>query len=576
MEKRKYIVLARKYRPKKLSDIIGQTEICEIIKGAVKLDRVPHAFLFSGTRGVGKTTIARIISKIVNCNNINLSDADPCGNCSNCVSIDKENNIDVVEIDAASRTGVSDVREIIENTGYKPVEAKKKIYIIDEIHMLSKAAFNALLKTLEEPPEDVIFIFATTETEKIPVTILSRCQKFELRRIGISLMTNFLKKIAEKENLNLDDESSTLIAQASEGSVRDALSILDNVLSRGEVINAIIVKDVLGLSDNNLVIDLYKLLCKGDVKLALEKFEELYEKGATLNILAKSLMDLCFYSMKLRCGLDHKDIYLDSNTLDRLKDISQNYGIDFLTRFWELMQRYMNEIQGSFDEKQSFEMAIMRLCYVSLIPTPFEALNHKVENTESVGVDNENDQKLSKLNSKDQKIIDSKENHSVLKNNVSKKNNLAEKVVVDTLNNPKQIKPDFESQMLRFKEFVDIIESESEMQVSFHLRNSFRLFSLQEINTDKKVGEIQLESVNKSIDSKSILWKATKILEKKMNHKWIFSLSIKKGYESIAEYEMKRRDEQINEFKKKEIIKKILEIIPSSEVISIKKIIDNN
>jgi hypothetical protein len=236
----------------------------------------------------------------------------------------------------------------------------------------------------------------------------------------------------------------------------------------------------------------------------------------------------------------------------------------------------MNEIQGSFDEKQSFEMAIMRLCYVSLIPTPFEALNHKVENIESVSLDIKNDQKLSKLNSKDEKIIDSKENHSALKHNVSKKNNLAEKVVVNTLNNPKQIKPDFESQMLRFREFVDIIEAESEMQISFHLRNSFKLFSLQEINTDKKVGEIQLESINKSIDSQSILWKATKILEKKMNHKWIFSLSIKKGYESIAEYEIKRRDEQINEFKKKEIIKKILEIIPSSEVISIKRVTDNN
>ena len=207
MTDNEYIVLARKYRPKKFSDIIGQDEVCSVIEGAIKLNRVAHAFLFSGTRGIGKTTIARILAKTLNCENLDLKNPEPCGKCKNCISIDNDSNIDVVEIDAASRTGVADVREIIENINYKPVDAKKKIFIIDEVHMLSKAAFNALLKTLEEPPLDVVFIFATTETEKVPVTILSRCQRFVLRRVDLNMITEHLINVSKKEGYTLDKES---------------------------------------------------------------------------------------------------------------------------------------------------------------------------------------------------------------------------------------------------------------------------------------------------------------------------------------------------------------------------------
>ena len=266
-ETKNYIVLARKYRPKKLSEIIGQEETCKIIEGSVKLGRLAHAFLFSGTRGVGKTTLARILSKIVNCSNLNQETTEACGNCENCTSIDSDSNMDVIEIDAASRTGVSDVREIIDNVNYKPVSAKKKIFIIDEVHMLSKAAFNALLKTLEEPPLDVIFIFATTETEKLPLTILSRCQKFQLKRISTDKISDFLLKVSKKENFQISKEGCDLISQSSEGSVRDALSILENVLTRGNPVKIDVIRGVLGLSDNNLVLKLFESLCSGDVKI---------------------------------------------------------------------------------------------------------------------------------------------------------------------------------------------------------------------------------------------------------------------------------------------------------------------
>ena len=563
MKNKSYKVLARKYRPTKLSEIIGQDDICKIIKGSIKLNRLPHAFLFSGTRGVGKTTIARIISKIVNCENIDLSNPEPCGECASCISITKEKNMDVVEIDAASRTGVADVREIIENLGYKAVEAKKKIYIIDEVHMLSKAAFNALLKTLEEPPEDVIFIFATTETDKIPVTIMSRCQKFELRRVDTSRLSDFLIEVSKKEDFELEKDSALLISQASEGSVRDALSILDNVLSRGTPILLNTVKDVLGLSDNNLVIDLFEYLCEGDVKRALLKFEEIYTKGASLDILAKMLMNICFHTIKLKSGLEMKNFLLDLNVLERVEVISNKYQIVFLTRFWELLQKYITEIQSSFDEKQCFEMTIMRLCYVSLLPTPFEVLQ-------------ENSKK--EYNSTNYEMINEKESQKQNINDQSYENsdNLARNLNFQSNKSSSQDIVSFDSQIKKFKTLTNLIESESEMQTVYHLRNSFKLNSLAEINSDKKIGEIQLESINKKIDSKNILWNATEIIEKKTGQRWIFSLSSKKGKKSINEYDKEKNIEVIKEIKKNEIIKKILEIIPSSEIVSVKKLNQNN
>ena len=563
MENKSYKVLARKYRPKKLSEIIGQEETCKIIKGSIKLNRLPHAFLFSGTRGVGKTTIARIISKIVNCEKIDLSNPEPCGECASCISISEEKNMDVVEIDAASRTGVADVREIIENLNYKAVEVKKKIYIIDEVHMLSKAAFNALLKTLEEPPEDIIFIFATTETDKIPVTIMSRCQKFELRRIDTSRLSDFLIEVSKKEDFELGEESALLISQASEGSVRDALSILDNVLSRGTPILLDTVKEVLGLSDNNLVIDLFEYLCEGDIKKALLKFEEIYTKGASLDILAKMLMNICFHTIKLKSGLEKKTFLLDSNVLERVEVISNKYQIVFLTRFWELLQKYVTEIQSSFDEKQCFEMTIMRLCYVSLLPTPFEVLQ-------------ENSKK--EYNSTNNEMIKKKESQKENINDKSYENtdNLARNLNFQSNESSSQDIISFDSQIKKFKTLTNLIEHESEMQIAYHLRNSFKLNSLVEINSKKKIGEIELESINKKIDSKNILWNATKIIEKKTGQRWIFSLSSKKGKKSISEYDKEKDIEVIKEIKKNEIIKKILEIIPSSEIVSVKKLNQNN
>ena len=563
MTDNEYIVLARKYRPKKFSDIIGQDEVCSVIEGAIKLNRVAHAFLFSGTRGIGKTTIARILAKTLNCENLDLKNPEPCGKCKNCISIDNDSNIDVVEIDAASRTGVADVREIIENINYKPVDAKKKIFIIDEVHMLSKAAFNALLKTLEEPPLDVVFIFATTETEKVPVTILSRCQRFVLRRVDLNMITDHLINIAKKEGYTLDKESAQIISICSEGSMRDSLSILDNVLARNKKISPELVRNVIGLTDNTQALDLFESLCNGEVKLSLEKFQELYEKGISIDELAKSLMKLTYNLALIKSKFENSYDLFDSKSIDRLKKLSEKFEMDFLTRFWEVMQRYLNELSDTFDEKQCFEMAIMRMCYISLIPTPFEALIKKEDNKKRLEEIEENQQSSQNNDSQ----ITQKKTSEIVNNNLALKKDLLDQ---------NKISKNSESNLKKFTKLVEFLEKKSEMLVAYHLRNSFRLVSYSELDGNKDAFHIELENIGENEEAQSILWKASKILGKLTNKRWILSITNNSGFKSLSEIEQLNYERKVEQIKKEDSIKKILDIIPSSEVTSVKEIEKEN
>ena len=559
-----YIVLARKYRPKKFSDIIGQNEVCSVIEGAIKLKRVAHAFLFSGTRGVGKTTIARILAKTLNCESLDGNTLNPCEKCSNCISIQKESNIDVIEIDAASRTGVADVREIIENINYKPVNAKKKVFIIDEVHMLSKAAFNALLKTLEEPPLDVVFIFATTETEKVPITILSRCQKFVLRRVDFNKISEHLVNISEKEGFTLDLESANLISVCSEGSLRDALSILENVLAKNKPIDIDLVRQTIGLSDHSQCLDLFEFIFKGKVVEAMNKFQSLYENGISTDELAKLLMTYSYNLATLKSGVKNSNDFLDSKTNERLKKISEIYEMDFITRFWELMQRYLNELSDTFDEKQCFEMTIIRICYVSLIPTPFEVLKKTSTVKTEVSIDEKK-----KNDFKDNENTDrAQTNH-----HRSSNDNLAlKKKIVE----PNLSSNDHTNDLEKFSNIVQLIEDNSEMLIAYHLRHSFRLVSFTEFIGDKPVSNVELESVSANEESKNILWKASKLLTNLTKKRWVLSITNKKGLQSLAEFSESKYKDRINEIKKEQTIKKILDIIPYSEVVSIEKIVKEN
>jgi DNA polymerase-3 subunit gamma/tau len=557
-----YIVLARKYRPKNLKDVIGQEDICSVIEGSIKLNRVAHAFLFSGTRGVGKTTLARILAKILNCEKLEVENIEACHKCANCISIENESNMDVIEIDAASRTGVADVREIIENINYKPVSSKKKIFIIDEVHMLSKAAFNALLKTLEEPPSDVTFIFATTETEKIPVTVLSRCQHFSLQRVSLELIAKHLIQVSKLEGYELDFEASKLIAQCSEGSMRDALSILENVFAKGEKINISIVREVLGISDLSAVIMLFENLCKGDVNLSFDCFEKLYSQGVSIDQLAKSLMSLAYNLSLVKSGIKNTSEFFDEQSSKKLEDISKNFEMDFIIRFWELMQKYVNELTDVFNEKQCFEMIIMRLCYASLLPTPFEVIKKKsdiqsLKKNGEILEDNKLDQsKNMNLNSS----VD-----GVINDNLARKKNIPK----ESTENNKEV------ELKKFAEIVSLIEKQSEMLVAYHLKNSFRLVSFSEPKSQTSVGNIELQSIDDNHESKKILWSASKTLEFITKKRWILTISNKIGLKSLQEVEDEKKNKNIEKLKNEKLIKKILEIIPSSEVISVKPIKKN-
>ena len=557
-----YIVLARKYRPKNLKDVIGQEDICSVIEGSIKLNRVAHAFLFSGTRGVGKTTLARILAKILNCEKLEVENIEACHKCANCISIENESNMDVIEIDAASRTGVADVREIIENINYKPVSSKKKIFIIDEVHMLSKAAFNALLKTLEEPPTDVTFIFATTETEKIPVTVLSRCQHFSLQRVSLELIAKHLIQVSKLEGYELDFEASKLIAQCSEGSMRDALSILENVFAKGEKINISIVREVLGISDLSAVIMLFENLCKGDVNLSFDCFEKLYSQGVSIDQLAKSLMSLAYNLSLVKSGIKNTSEFFDEQSSKKLEDISKNFEMDFIIRFWELMQKYVNELTDVFNEKQCFEMIIMRLCYASLLPTPFEVIKKKSD-IQSLKKNGEilEDNKLDQ--SKNMNLNSSAD--GVINDNLARKKNIPK----ESTENNKEV------ELKKFAEIVSLIEKQSEMLVAYHLKNSFRLVSFSEPKSQTSVGNIELQSIDDNHESKKILWSASKTLEFITKKRWILTISNKIGLKSLQEVEDEKKNKNIEKLKNEKLIKKILEIIPSSEVISVKPIKKN-
>jgi DNA polymerase-3 subunit gamma/tau len=367
-----YVVLARKYRPQKFSELVGQDVLVQTLTNAIKNNRLHHGYILHGIRGVGKTTTARIIAKTLNCLNIkDQSQIEACGSCSNCVAIASSSHQDVFEFDAASRTGVDDVREIIDSIAYAPVLGKYKIYIIDEFHMMSDSAFNALLKTLEEPPANVKFIFATTEIHEVPKTILSRCQKFDLRRLEESEIFNHLKNILLKENFTADDQALNLIAKASEGSVRDSLSILDQALATNnhqQHLSVDIIEKMFGLSDRFKNIELLDFIIKGDIENAEKTFKKIYSISSDLIILAKDLLEIIH---KISCLKLIKNYEIDSYSklqIEKLTEIANNTEIIHLIRVWQLISKNLKDLDSASSAKIYFEMLMIKICHLMLIP----------------------------------------------------------------------------------------------------------------------------------------------------------------------------------------------------------------
>ena len=373
-----YRVLARKYRPKDFDDLIGQEVLVRTLSNAIAQNRLAHAFLLTGIRGIGKTTTARIIARALNCmGEVGQGSATirPCGVCPNCIAIMQDRHVDVIEMDAASRTGVDDIREIIDTVHYAPANARYKIYIIDEVHMLSKNAFNALLKTLEEPPPHTKFIFATTEIRKVPVTVLSRCQRFDLRRIDSQQLTQHYLNVAAKEDAVADESAIKLIARAADGSVRDGLSLLDQAIARGDgKVTLDDVKDMLGLADRSLSLDLCRQLLRGEMPAALDSFGQMQSAGADPLQVLQDLAELIHLLTKAQAipsYAAHPDVAEgDRELLTALSDIK----IPALTRCWQILLKGITEVQSAANPAQAAEIVLIRLAYAANLPPPGELI----------------------------------------------------------------------------------------------------------------------------------------------------------------------------------------------------------
>ena len=379
-----YQVLARKYRPQKFSELVGQDALVRTITNAIREDRIAHSFILTGVRGVGKTTTARIIARSLNCVGADGQGGptiSPCGICEHCKAIADSRDVDVLEMDAASRTGVDNIRELLDGVRYLPASARFKIYIIDEVHMLSIAAFNALLKTLEEPPPHVKFIFATTEIRKLPVTVLSRCQRFDLRRIGAEQLVAHFGSVAEAEGVKAEAEALKLIAGAAEGSARDGLSLLDQAIAHcGGQVTVAQVREMLGLADRARIYDLFEVLMKGDVAEVLAQLREQYDLGADPEVVLRDLLELTHLLTRLQVAAEAgADPGLSKTEQQRADALAKRLSMPILARTWQMLLKGLAEVRTAPSTLAAVEMILIRLAYSTDLPTPLDAVRQVLD-----------------------------------------------------------------------------------------------------------------------------------------------------------------------------------------------------
>ena len=522
---KQYRVLARRYRPRTFKDLIGQDSMVRILSNSFEMNRVAHAFLFTGVRGVGKTTAARIVSKGLNCIKNEMPTISPCGECESCIAARNDRHVDIVEIDAASHTGVDDMRELTEGVRYKPSVGRYRIYIIDEVHMLSTAAFNALLKTLEEPPEHAKFIFCTTEIRKIPVTVLSRCQKFDLRRVSNIELSNHLKNIAKNEKVLIDEGSLNLIVRSSDGSVRDALSLLDQAISlSNNDIKEESVKIMLGLSDKSKVWDLFDSLMEGNSLKVINNFQMLLNDGSDPILLIEELMAVC-HSVTRAIAVPSLDLSQNISEFEvkRALESAKNLNIPSVTKCWQLLLKGYSEIQSTYSVKEATEMILLRITYAANLP--------------------------------DLKIL-------IEQSKQKKKNNLKEKSQTPIVNSdPLDIIS--ENNFETYEQLLDFIKNKKEL--------SFYTTLVDNINVIEYIPySIKLSFVLKNNDN--LLEKIRKKLLAITNNNWkIEVLENKKTYNSISEKIKIENNELKNNIKDNILVKSIMDEFPDSEIIEVKK-----
>ncbi|MAA56362.1 MAG: DNA polymerase III subunit gamma/tau [Rhodobacteraceae bacterium] len=460
-----YKILARKYRPETFKDLVGQEAMVKTLKNAFDANRIAQSFILTGIRGTGKTTTARIIAKGLNCIGIDQkgeATVEPCGKCSNCTAIIDGSHVDVIEMDAASRTGVDDIREIIESIYYKASTGRFKVYIIDEVHMLSNNAFNALLKTLEEPPEHVKFIFATTEIRKVPVTVLSRCQRFDLRRIEPEEMIKLLQKITTCEGVNVSEDAIRLITRAAEGSARDATSLLDQAISHGGgSSNAKHVRAMLGIADRGRVLDLFEMIMKGDTPSALTELGSQYSDGADPIVILKDLAEITHWISVAKITPNiNEDPTITPDERNRGTEFSQILSMRVLTRMWQMLIKSLDEISIAPSPIMAAEMIIIRLTHAVDLP-PTDDLIKKVEKTLQRSSSHKSEETQSKSMNKratSEELSLSKQNGS---SNLKIAPSLSKEIEIDNY--------------INFDDVLELIKQKRDVKLLIDIENGLRL-----------------------------------------------------------------------------------------------------
>ena len=547
-------VLALKYRPQTFEDLIGQNVIAETISNSIKANKVPNAYLFTGIRGIGKTTTARIVAKSLNCSNgtENLCKDDLC---ENCISISSSNHIDVLEMDAASKTGVDDVRDLIEFSRYGPTTAKYKIFIIDEVHMLSKQAFNALLKTLEEPPEYLKFIFATTEIKKIPITVVSRCQRFDLSRIKSVELFNFIKKIKDKEKGNASDDALKLIVKISEGSVRDALSLLDRALlthDNNKELDLSSVQKIFGYFDKSQLINLFELVFEGKESEVLNIYRKIYDQGVEPKVFLNDFLELLYYFKNIEyLNIDGTNFLLNDEEFNRIKEISQNVNNETLILFWQFSIKTLEEIDIVSNQNLSVEMFLIRLIHLKSIKDTSNNIYEKEM------LEKKNFKTESSLSIKENKdlfeIKDKPETIGQIKNIVQEKNiKIKENQKIEKNNS-----------INSFNDLLEICSSKKEIKLKYELEKNVNLVSFEKQRIEISFNEDLDKDFIKNLSSKLYEW---------TDSRWIITLSKVPGQPSRKEVEINLKKDLIKKFKNSSIYNGILEKFPDAELIDVKKI----
>ncbi len=534
----KYKVLARKYRPQSFADLIGQETLVQIITNAITTNRIANAYLLTGVRGVGKTTTARLIAMSLNCENRKESGCEPCGNCDSCKSIRSDHNLDVIEMDAASKTGVDDVREIIDNVKYKPVNSLFKIFIIDEVHMLSKSAFNALLKTLEEPPEHVKFIFATTEVKKIPVTILSRCQRFDLKRVDTENLTKHINKIANLEKVKIDDDAIALLVRAGDGSVRDSISLLDQaIINNNTKVTADTVTSMLGLADRGKIYDLVENITKGNTANSLIIFRDLYNSGADILMIFEELLNAIHSITQIKISPDLKnDIAIPEIERVRGMNFASQLSMNSLGVMWQVLFKGFQELQNGYHLFQLGEMIIIRLIYINNNPNPedyIKEIPHKNYSNNQSDYKDLEIKKKNNLNDNPKPVISSKLNET---------------------NKSSLIK------ISNFRQFVDLFYNKKEPLLHTQLYNSVKLISFKEGEIVINISLIRDQHFNRNV---------AKLISKWTGRIWQIHSSDSNIGSSLSEEDVINQQNEIKTMKNHPKVKKILEALPGLSIHSI-------